>query len=255
MNRIAIIKRMLIYAVSMIFWTSLAFSGELRTVPRNLKLPTDEYFDSVRFQSAIRSDRSLGDMAKENSPLKENTASYGFSEKSEEANFFIIGTLYSEAVAFLNSGNSTQAAKRLAAIEKQCISLNVPSSLYNFISKIRNIIETERFTPDAQAEILSLFQPFFEDYAKANGADKLVLFRAGSWFMDMSLTAAAGNTQLLKQPDKLDYFIKEMKRLDAPKGVLDALDEIGKIAKSKDITDSDADKVLKLVKKIQEILV
>jgi hypothetical protein len=72
--------------------------------------------------------------------------------------------------------------------------------------------------------------------------------------MDMSLAAAGGEKDLLRQQGKLDYFIKEMKRMDAPKGAIEALDEIATISKAKEISDKDAEKVLKLVKKIQTIL-
>jgi hypothetical protein len=238
----------------MILWSSVAFSAELPKIPQNLNAGSGETFDSYRFQSAIRSDKSLGALAKEHSVLGEQTTSYGFAAKSEEAKFFIIGSLYSEALAYLKAGNPDMAAKRLAAIENEFINMLVPSALYNYISKTRNIIETKRYSPEAQAEFLSLFQPFYEDYAKSKGENKFTLFRAGSWLMDMSLAAAGGEKDLLRQQGKLDYFIKEMKRMDAPKGAIEALDEIATISKAKEISDKDAEKVLKLVKKIQTIL-
>jgi len=240
--------------VILIVWATAAFSAEPFKLPQDLGAGSGESFDSARFQSAIRSDKSLGALAKENSVFGEQASSYGFAAKSEEAKFFIIGSLYSEALAYLKSGNSDLAAKRLEAVEGEFIDLQVPSSLYNYISKTRNILETRRYPLEGQAEFLFLFQPFFEDYAKTKGGDKLTLFRAGSWLMDMSLAAAGGDTALLRQPGKLDYFIKEMKRLDAPKGVIDALGEIAKVAGKKEISNKDADNVLKQVKKIQTVL-
>jgi hypothetical protein len=247
-------KGTFIIALLMILSATAAFSADLPKLPQNLGTGSGEAFDSARFQSAIRSNKSLGALAKEHSTFGEQTTSYGFAAKSEEAKFFIIGSLYSEALAYLKSGNSGEAAKRLEAIENEFINLNVPASLYNYINKTRNIIETKRYSPEAQAEFLSLFQPFYEDYAKSKSEDKLTLFRAGSWLMDMSLAAAGGDKDLIKQPGKLDYFIKEMKRMDAPKGVLDALDEISKVATKKEVTDKDAENVLKQVKKIQTVL-
>jgi hypothetical protein len=238
----------------LLLWSSVAFSAELMKAPQNLNVGNSESFDSARFQSAIRSDKSLGALAKEHSGIGEQGTSYGFAAKSEEAKFFIIGTLYSEALAYLKAGNYDMAAKRLTAIENEFINMHVPLALYNYISKTRNIITTKRYSPEAQAEFLSLFQPFYEDYAKSKGEDKLTLFRAGSWLMDISLAAAGGDKELLRQQSKLGYFIKEMKRMDAPKGALDALNEIVTISMAKEISDKDTEKVLKLVKKIQTIL-
>jgi hypothetical protein len=45
-----------------------------------------------------------------------------------------------------------------------------------------------------------------------------------------------------------------MKRMDAPKGVQDALAELSVIAAKKEIADRDADQVVKLVKRIQSVL-
>ena len=116
------------------------------------------------------------------------------------------------------------------------------------------MIQANRYEKGALFDVLTLFQPFFEDYAKSKSGDKLILFRAGTWLMDMSLAAAGKDKNLLKQTEDINYFIKEMKRMDAPKGVLNALDDIEKVANKKDITDKDTKTVLKLVKKIQTIL-
>jgi hypothetical protein len=233
---------------------SSAFSLDPREVIKNVNGKEEEVFDSSRFQSGIKSDRSLGSVAKDQSFFGDPSVSFGFAAKSAEAKFFIIGSLYSEALAYLKSGNTDLAAKRIESIEKEFINLNVPDSLFSYISKTHNIVVTKRYSPEAEMDFLSLFQPLFEDYAKSKGEDKLTLFRAGSWLFDMGLTAAAGDKDLLKQSSKLNYFITEMKKMDAPKGVLDSLAEIEKISEKKEISDKDAADVLKLVKNIQTVL-
>jgi hypothetical protein len=246
-----------IAALIAVFATSGAFSGEKPGIPKDLKVKGGEViFDSNSFQSGITSDKKLGTLAKEQSAIGGKATAFGFAAKSEEAKFFLIGSLYSEALAYLRSGDIALAADRLKAIETQFIAINVPSSLYNYISKTRNMLETKRYSAEVVGEFLSLFQPFFEDYAKGvgKGEDKLTLFRAGTWLVDMSLAAAAGDTNMLRQKAKLDYFNQEMKRMDAPKGVLDSLGEITKISGQKEIAERDAKQVLKLVKKIQSIL-
>ena len=242
-------------AIIVFILTSSVSSQEPRKIPEKIKSDESEiYFSSSNFQSGIRKDINLGALAQEHSFIGKDATTFGFAAKSEEAKFFIIGSLYSESLAFLKSGQFDLVTNRLKSIEKEFIKLNVPSSMYNYITKVRNMVERKRYSEEVLEEFLSLFQPIYEDYAKGRSNDKLILFRAGSWLVDMSLTAAAGDKNSLKQGPKLDYFIKEMKRMDAPKGVLDALDNIAKITEKEEITDRDVNKILKLVNKIQTIL-
>ena len=235
--------------------TSANSADEMRPPPKNLDFgDANVIFSSSVSQSRIKSDKALGTLAKENPAVGEEAISFGFAAKSKEAKFFIIGSLYSEALAFLRSGDHEQAAKRLEAIEKEFIRLSVPSSLYNYVSKTRHLVSRQKYAADVLVEYLCLFQPFFEDYAKGISADMLTLFRAGTWLVDTSLAAAAGDKSVLRQHAQLNHIIKEMKRMDAPKGVLKALDNIAEITKKKEISDRDTKKVLKLVKKIQTIL-
>ena len=234
-----------------------AYSEEAREIPKDLG-PTggDAIFDSLRFQSGVhvKSDQSLGDLAKNHSAVKAADTSFGFAATSDEARFFLIGSFYSEALAYVQSGKTDLAIQRLGVIEKEFINLNVPGSLFNYMNKTRNLISTNQYPKDVLIDFLSLFQPFFEDFAKSIDTDRLTLFRAGSWLVDMSLTAAAGDKEFLRQSEKLNYFITEMEKMDAPKGVLKALREIATIAAQKEISDRDAKKILRLSKKIQKIL-
>ena len=256
MNNIKIILVVVIAILLLMFQVTNVFSEEPRKIPDNLDLSGGEiYFSSSNFQSNIRSSDKLSTLVQKYSTIGKDAVSYGFTAKSDEAKFFIIGALYSEALAYLNSGQVDMAAKRLGSIEKEFIILGVPNSLYNYISKTRNILEINKYSLDALEDFLSLFQPIYEDYAKSKGEDKLTLFRAGSWLVDMSLTAAADNRGLIKQEqEQLSYFIKEMKRMDAPKGVMNALKEIDNVAKKETISDKDVENILKQVKKIQTIL-
>lgn len=237
------------------FFTALpCLSQQARPAVNPGAISGPQDFDSIRFQSAIGTDKALGSLAKQNSVIGDPNTSFGFAAKSEESKFFIIGALYSEAIAFLKSGQNELSAKRLDSIEKEFINLQVPASLYNYISKTKNLVELKKLDTATLQDFLALFQPFFEDYAKGKGADKLTLFRAGTWLVDVGLAASAGNKMLLKQTERLDYFVKEMKRMDAPRGVIESLEAIQQISQKKDITDKDADTVVKMVKKIQTTL-
>ncbi len=243
-----------ISAIMFLLMVTAAFSKEARDIPKEIPSGGETVFDSLRLQSSVKSEKSLGELASDHTAVGESDTSFGFAAKSDEAKVFLVGAFYSEALAYLQSGQTEPAFGRLSVIEKEFINLNVPGSLFNYMSKTRNLIGTQRYSKDVLIEFLSLFQPFFEDYAKGISDDRLILFRAGSWLVDMSLTAAAGDKQLLRQSEKLAYFIKEMKRMEAPKGVIDALSEIAQIADQAQISDRDAKKVLKLSKKIQKIL-
>jgi len=211
-------------------------------------------FDSYGFQSAIRSEQNLGTLAKQSSPIGSISNTFGFAAKSKESKFFIIGALFSEALAYFRSNDMSEASKRLEIIQNEFINLSAPGSLYNYVSRISSLMKRQGYSKEIIGELLSMLQPFLEDYSKTQGEDKLTLFRAGSWLTDMSLTASAGDKELLRQTGKLDYFRKEMKKMDAPKGVLNALDQVAAIAGKSEITDRDVSEILKLVKNIQTML-
>jgi hypothetical protein len=234
---------------------ALAADQEERVPPAAPDASTaDLVLNSSQFQANLRSEQGLGTLVTAHSTIGQQATAFGFSPKSREATFFIIGALYAEAVGLLHSGNYDMAGLRLATIEAQLLALQAPGSLYNYTSKTRNLIEGQRYAPEALAEFLSLLQPLLDDYAKGQGADKQTLFRAGSWLVDVGLAAAAQDTGALRQAAVAQYFSQELKRLHAPKGVQEALDKLSHIIAKTDLTNHDADEVLKLVKEIQTIL-
>lgn len=225
------------------------------SVYQRLEPATEPSFSSFGLQAAVRTPESLGALATANSSFGDEAASFGFAAKSPEAQFFLIGAAYAEALALVRSGSREAAVERLRAIELEAVILGFPSPLYNYIAKVRAILERkEPYPTEVELAFLSLFQPFFEDYARGEAEDKLTLFRAGSWLVDLGLVVAAGNTQLLQQSSQLDYFRAEMERMDAPKGVQDALAEISNIAAQDEVPERDARKVLDLVESIQSLL-
>jgi outer membrane protein assembly factor BamD (BamD/ComL family) len=196
----------------------------------------------------------LGALAQANSALGERASSFGFSAKSDEANVFLVGALYSEALAFLRSGDFESAADRLEALQQQFIRLGVPNSLYGYVTKLLNLVSQQRYSNEALLDMLSLFQPFFEDYANGRSEDFMILFRAGSWLVDLSLAAAAGNTTMVRQQAHLEYIVREMKRMDAPVGVGEALEQIAEVTAKEEITTRDLQSMISQIKRIQSIL-
>jgi hypothetical protein len=216
--------------------------------------PGRQQFSSARFQSAIRSEETLATLAKKTDFIPKESVSFGFSAKSREARFFILGTLYSQALAHLAGGDMTAAADRLKAIETEFISLQAPSSLYNYVAKTRNMVETDRYPLEVLIEFLGVFEPFLTDYALETGKDMPLLLHAGSWLNDFGLAAAADDKSLLGQSEKLNYFRDEMKRLDAPRQAVQSFDELVKITEKEKIADDDVKKIRGLVNKIQTTL-
>ncbi len=238
---------------------ALALAGALVAqdkikLPKKLDVAGKVSFDSNAFQSGIQATAGLAPLADGMSLYGKGGQTMGFAAKSDEAKTFLIGAFYSESLAYIRANKYPLAVERLKAMEKEFVNMGVPSALYNFISKIENTVTLHEYEPAVLLDFFALFQPFFEEYLGSKGKDRLILFQAGSWLMDMGLAASAHNTLLLKQPEKLGYIAGEMKRMDAPKGVQDSLAEISAISAKKDITDRDADQVLKLVKRIQSVL-
>jgi hypothetical protein len=228
---------------------------EARGIPTNLEADKGEItLNSSQFQAGITSETALATLAKQHVALGDQVVTFGFSAKSEAAKFFILGSVYAEAVAYLHSGNLTDAAKRLAEVEQELISLQAPNSLYNYLSKTRNMLERQQYPNEVLTEFLALLQPLFDDYARSQGEATLILFRAGTWLIDMGLTAAAQDTARLQQPVKARYFRQELQRLNVPKGVMEALEQMTRITEKPEITGADATEVLRLVKRIQDLL-
>ncbi len=232
----------------------LAAQEEKRLPPKLDPAAAQLVFDSGRFQSRISGPKGIGVLASDLSLYGMGGQAMGFAAKSEEAKTFLIGSFYSECIAYVRGGKPELALDRLKAIEKEFIIMGVTNSVYGFVSKIENAITTKKYEPAVLLDFFALFQPVYEEFLKSKGQDRLTLFQAGSWLMDMGLAAAAQDKTLLKQPQVLNYFIAEMKRMDAPKGVQDSLAEISAISAKKEIADRDAAQVLKLIKKIQSVL-
>ena len=247
--------RLFSFIIPALLMAANSLAQESLPMPEGYTLPQGELmFSSSAMQAGLEGAVDLGALAHEHAAIGDGASSFGFSAKSDEANVFLVGAMYSEALAFLRSGDNESAVDRLEALQQQFIGLSVPNSLYSFVTKVRYLVDQQEYSNEALLDMLSLFQPFFEDYASSRSDDFLILFRAGSWLVDMTLTAAAGNTTMLRQQAHLEYIAREMERKDAPKGVGDALAQIAEVTAKKEITSRDLQSVISQVKRIQSIL-
>ena len=219
--------------------------------------PASEAAHVVFNSSALQAELSgagIGTIALNNSMLGDAATSFGFAARSEEANVFLVGALYSESLAFLRDDATDLAIDRMDALQKQFVSLQVPSAHYGLISRVTNLTKGRKYSQDVLVEMLSLVQPFLEEHLRSRSEDFLTLFRAGSWLADLRMVAAAGRTDLLRQQAHLAYIVDEMKRLEAPAGVTDALKEIAGAISNDEVTTRDANTVIEQVKRIQSLL-
>lgn len=231
-------------------------AAELGKLP-NIQAPksvNQTMFSSTSDQSLISSDEPLGKLALANSLMSEKATQMGFAAKSPEAKLFLIGSYYSEALALNKSHDNDEALKRIVAIKNMLIELGAPAGLYSYVTHLESLMLHKEKSEEMIADYMSMMQPLLDDYAQSLSADKHTLFRTGTWLVDMGLAAAAGDVSLLKQDDRIGSIIADMKRMDAPKGAQDALEEIKQISSKQDVDKHDAKKILSLVKKMQSVL-
>jgi hypothetical protein len=199
----------------------------------------------------------LGALVAANSTVEEQMVAFGFASKPVPARSYFLGTLYAEALAYTRGGDPASAAGHWAAIRKEVEPMAQPLTVYARQMETLLRAPTEEQTADSATELvafMALFEPLYEDYAGERAAQTLPLFRAGTWLTNMRLAAAVGDKTALQTPATVRYFQNEMRRLEAPKGVLDALAHMGRVMEQDTLADRDVKKMLKLVKRVQELL-
>lgn len=123
-----------------------------------------------------------------------------------------------------------------------------------YLGQIRALVESREYPGAVLRHLLAPFQPFYEAHLLRQGPDQRPLFQAGAWLVNLRLAAAAGEQALLRQGDPVRYFHDALQRLGAPKGGVGALEQLAQIMEKPEITERDARRILKLVKKVQTIL-
>ena len=208
------------------------------------------------FQSGIVSTADLGALAATHPAIEEQVIAFGFATQPAPARSYFLGALYAEALAYLRSGDTGAASERWETIHKTVEPLAEPLAVY--ASRLQQLL-TASTAMVAQEKsdlgvFMSLFESLYETYAGENAVQTLPLFRAGTWLTNMQLAAAAGDKVALRTPQTVAYFQQEMRRLEAPKGVLDALDQMQRVVDQKALTDRDVTALLRLVQKMQRLL-
>lgn len=211
-------------------------------------------YSSPTTQAAIGRAANIGDAVLANSVLGKSAATMGFAEKSPEAKTFLTGALYAEALALTRDGQFEDAGKRLAALADLTADLKVSPALNNYLVRVNHLIMKKAHDRAALLEMLSLAQPFLDQHLGGQSNDMRFLFQTGAWLSDYGMAASAGEYRFLRQPLMLGRTIREMQRLEAPKGVINALQEIKSLTSKKDLGEIEAHQIQQLVKKMQELM-
>jgi hypothetical protein len=183
------------------------------------------------FQANMVASADWGALVAAHSTVEDQMVAFGFASKPTPARSYFLGTLYAEALAYTRSGDTASAAGHWASIRKEVEPIAYPLAAY------ARQMETLLTAPaDERGEstteliaFMALFEPLYEDYVGERAAPALPLFRAGTWLTNMRLAAAIGDKTALQTPLAVRYFQDEMRRLEAPKGVLDAFSHMGRV--------------------------
>ncbi|MDH3604790.1 MAG: hypothetical protein OEU26_34730 [Candidatus Tectomicrobia bacterium] len=208
------------------------------------------------FQAKMIRSADLGALVAANSTVEEQMVAFGFAPKSVLARSYFLGTLYAEALAYTRSGDTEAAAGHWAAIRKEVEPITQPLAVYarQMETLLLASADDEATRTTELVAFMALFEPLYEDYASERAAQTLPLFWAGTWLTNMRLAAAIGDKAALQTPATVRYFQDEMLRLEAPKGVLNALSRMGRVVQQDTLADRDVKVMLKLVKRVQELL-
>ncbi len=248
-----VLAAMLLLSLGMNAWLGSSLLGRRDQGPEvavSDTIPLPSHADA--FQENLQYTGNLGTLAHEHAMAAQPMFGYGFAAKPAPTRSFLLGTLYAEALAYVRGGQLQAAAQRWTAIETELGQMAAPWTTY--IHHMRTQLQQPSVSPETVRASLALFEPLYEAFAERAVDATLPLFRAGTWLTNMRLAAGAGDTASLRTPDAVRYFQREMRRLQAPQGVRDALDRLGPIVEQEELSARDITAVLKHLTKIQQLL-
>jgi hypothetical protein len=167
-----------------------------------------------------------------------------------------MGTLYAEVLAALQGGAVEVAAQRLDLLVRALASVQAPAVLAQYLGEIKTLRQSQRYEEAVVTRFLALFEPLYEDaYVKADMAEGILLFRAGAWLENMYLAAASGDAAAVRRGGQaVDEVRSALARLNAPRGVLQALERMRPLVARQPLTNHEMNTVRTLVQDIQAVL-
>src|SRR5262249_3397191 len=151
----------------------------------------------------------------------------GFTSYSPRSTFVRMGIPYTDTLAVLQSGAVEAARDRLDLLTQAVTSLQAPPALAQYLGEMQSMLQRQPSTDHTMAQLVALFEPLYAQvYATDPTAAAWVLFQTGAWAENLSLAAAAGAQEALRQAPMVQALHDALRPLNAPDAVLDALQQL-----------------------------
>jgi hypothetical protein len=166
-----------------------------------------------------------------------------------------MGILYTETLAALQSGAVAAAEPRLHRLTQAVSSLQAPPALAQYLREMQAMLQRQPPTDHTMAPFVALFEPLYAQlYATDPSAAAWVLFQAGAWLENLSLAAAAGDQEAVRQAQVVRSLHDALRPLNASDTVLDALEQLHGLVARQPVTAEDLRAIQTLVDTITQHL-
>lgn len=223
-------------------------------------------FDSANFQANITGDSELISLAHHFRTETQTTSRYGFVNQSPSHSGFAMGTMLSESLSYLISDDPARAREQMTQMSMSLKEVGSPENLQIQLGEAREFIQFAQLNnlgsaKAVQQSIASLlaFQYVYENHLGMNDERQLVLFKTAIWSYNMGLAAMAGDVNAVKQFAAQDQLkpaavVKEMTKINAPKGVMLALEQIEVLLSNKDLNKTQLPELVGVVQQLRGLL-
>ncbi|WP_455202685.1 zf-HC2 domain-containing protein [Kaarinaea lacus] len=210
--------------------------------------------DHIGFQAKIQSDQSLARLAQKLAPLSQPGNQFGFTSQQVLFNEFFMGSLFSEAKAYANSGQLVLLKTHLELLKTAL--KNDTNPQYKIIQSVGQL-QQQLITQDNAAEASRVLTNLLNEYVSlVRGQDRqrYELVKAGAWLFDYALAVLAKDDTRIRQIDKLSSLAEALRLSKVPPGVNKSLDRIQDIAQQPTLTGREYQEILKEVENIRSLL-
>jgi hypothetical protein len=232
----------------------LAQQSSLRESGGAAALSVARLLDVWNYQARLASKQDIRTLLRHHATMDDTAAAFGFAARSDVTRFYLLGVRYAASLAHLRGGNVDIVAQHWQVLEQESLALQAPAALVDSIWPARQRLASPSPIMSQLGDDMAGFQRQCEAFARQRGETQLVLFQAGAWLVNLRLTAAARQRDLLRQGAVVRYFSTALHGQNAPRGVFEAFDQLLRLLEKPDMTDADMQKVLALVVEIQAIL-
>jgi hypothetical protein len=165
------------------------------------------------------------------------------------------GVHYATLLAYLHSDDLAQATQHLDLLVQTLDTLPTSPVFTHYLGEMRTLLHSQQYSGAELGQFVGLFEPLFTaQYRGENGQEALTLMRFGTWLLNMSLAAAAGDKVALRQGQTAAYLEASLTRLNAPPAVLTMLQRVHDLITQQKITDEAVAEILELVKALQRMV-